>query len=64
MEFGGVTNISSPLLLLVLEIILLLLYSSNVVPIAILSETLLKGPHSEFFIGLGGLILSLYIIYV
>jgi len=64
MEFEGVANISTTLLLLVLKSILLVLYSNNVVPVAVLSETLSTGPHSEFFIGLGGLTLSrLYIIY-
>ena len=54
------TNISSTLLLLVLKSVLLVLYSNNVVR----SETLSIGRHSEFFVGLGGLTLSLYIIYV
>jgi len=60
MEFERVTNVSSTLLLLVLKSVLLVLLSSNVVR----SETLSTGPHSEFFIGLGGLTLNLYIIYV
>jgi hypothetical protein len=64
MEFEGVSNISSTLLLLVLKIYSTVLYSNNVVPIAVLSEAFSAGPHSEFFIGLDGQTLSLHIIYV